>query len=85
MRLKLVTLVVLGLAIAGCSKLTKENYDSLEMGMTKSEVEAVIGKADNCSEAIGTLSCLWGREESKNIKITFMADKAVTFSYDGLE
>ncbi len=85
MKSKLLLLALLGLAITGCSKLTKENYDALEMGMTKSEVEAVIGKADNCSETIGTLSCLWGSEEGKNIKITFMADKAVTFSYDGLE
>lgn len=34
------------LALAGCSgdKLTKANYDKINMGMTESEVEAILGR-----------------------------------------
>lgn len=85
MKRKLLLVALTSILVVGCSKLTKENYDALKMGMAKSEIEAIIGKADNCSETLGTLSCLWGSEDSKNVKITFMADKAVTFSYEGLE
>jgi len=34
---------------------------------------------------MGAVSCVWGNEEAKHVKIVFMGDKAVTFSYDGLE
>ena len=55
------------------------------MGMSQDEVSSVIGAADNCSKTMGAVSCVWGNEEAKHVKIVFMGDKAVTFSYDGLE
>ena len=78
--------VILGTAIllSACSKLTKENYDLLEMGMSQEEVQAVIGKPDNCSETLGTQSCIWGSDAGKYIKITFIANNATTFSNNGL-
>lgn len=84
MKNRIITLVVGALLLAGCSKLNKENYDKLETGMSQAEVEAVIGTADNCSKSLGTVSCLWGDENGKNVKVVFMADKAIGFSYDGL-
>jgi len=43
------------------------------------------GCSNNCSKTMGAVSCVWGNEEAKHVKIVFMGDKAVTFSYDGLE
>ena len=77
-------LLFFALLITACSKLTKENYDKLGMGMALKEVEAVLGSHDNCSSALGTQSCLWGDENGKYIKVSFVADAAVTFSSDGL-
>jgi len=85
MKTKLALLALGALALAGCSKLTKENYDKLEMGMTQDEVEEILGSADNCGKTMGTMACTWGSEDSKFVKIMFMGDKAVTFTYDGLK
>ena len=82
---KLTMLAAAVLLLVGCSKLTKENYELLEMGMSQEEVQAVIGAPDNCSETLGTKSCIWGSEEGKNITITFIGDNATTFSNDGLQ
>lgn len=72
------------LLLTGCSKLNKENYDKLEMGMSLQEIEAVLGSHDNCSSALGTQSCLWGKENGTYIKVSFVAGAAVTFSSEGL-
>ncbi len=77
--------VLLLLLVVGCSRLTKENYDALKMGMELSEVESIIGGASECSETVGTKSCHWGDLDGKHVKINFVAGKAVTFSYEGLE
>ncbi|BDX06397.1 DUF3862 domain-containing protein [Planctobacterium marinum] len=82
---KLFVILGAGLLLSACSKLTKENYELLEMGMSQEEIQAVIGKPDNCSETLGTKSCIWGSEEGKNITITFIGDNATTFSNDGLQ
>ncbi len=70
--------------LSGCSKLTKINYEKLEIGMSQDEVKAIIGSSDNCSKTMGTLTCIWGDEENKHIKIRFIADAAVTFSNNKL-
>ncbi|KGK00643.1 hypothetical protein [Thalassotalea sp. ND16A] len=70
--------------LSACSKLTKDNYQQLEVGMSEGEVKAILGSADNCSQNIGTLTCVWGDEESKHIKVRFIADAAITFSNNGL-
>ena len=84
MKLKTIATIVGALALTACSKLSKENYDKLEMGMSQNEVESVLGGADNCSKTMGTMACTWGNEESKYVKIVFMGDKAITFNYSGL-
>jgi len=84
MILKRLVILSLLLTLSACSKLTKENYDALEVGMTRNEVEAIIGGADNCSETLGTMSCVWGNEQGKHVKALFMADKAVSYSFNGL-
>ena len=84
--MKLITIAALAtMVLSACSKLTQKNYDSLEMGMTQEQVEKIIGSADNCSETLGTRSCLWGSEEGTYVKVSFVAKRAVTFSHEGLK
>lgn len=71
--------------LSACSKLTKENYDMLELGMSGDEVNAVLGQPDNCSETLGTKSCIWGSEQGTFIKVSFVADNAATFSNNGIK
>ena len=84
MKTRITILAIGALLLAGCSKLNKENYDKLEAGMSQEEVEALIGGADECSKTMGTVSCIWGDKNGKNVKAVFMADKAIGFSFDGL-
>lgn len=76
----LATLILLG----ACSKLTQDNYNQVKAGMTYDEVATILGSADQCDQAVGTKSCRWGNE-SKNIKITFLADRATVFSNRGIQ
>ena len=80
-RLKLLIVALLAtlLLTVGCSKLTKENYDKLKMGMEYSEVVALLGEPDSGTESMGFKSCIWG-DESKNITVQFVADKIMVFS-----
>ena len=71
------------LLLAGCSKLSMENYIQLKVGMSYQEVTAIIGDASSCEEVIGTRSCVWG-DDSKSVKAGFVADKAIAFSHKGL-
>jgi hypothetical protein len=79
--------LVLFLAIAGlaaCSKVTSENYNKLESGMTYTEVTVILGGPDSCSEALGTKSCVWG-DDKHNITVSFIADKMIAASGTGLK
>ena len=78
-------------ALAGCSKVTQENYGKIESGMTLSDVEAILGKGKEeagIGGAIGDLAAsgkvlTWG-DEQKSITVTFANDKVVTKSQKGL-
>lgn len=41
-----ILLIVLATLLIGCSKLNKENYDKLKVGMGYEEVVAILGKPD---------------------------------------
>jgi hypothetical protein len=71
------------LLTAGCSKITKENYDKLKVGQNYSEVVKILGKADECSGALGIKDCRWG-DDSKHISVKFAGNKAVLFSAKGI-
>ena len=71
------------LAVCGCSKVSKENYEKLSLGMSYQDVVSILGKPDNCQEKMGTKSCTWG-SESKNISLKFIADKLAYRSKEGL-
>lgn len=69
--------------VAGCSKLTRENYDAVKVGMDYQEVTQLLGEPDKCDGALGGKNCIWGNEE-KNITIKFVADKVALPSMKGL-
>lgn len=71
------------LMTVGCGKLTKENYAKIKAGMGYDEVVDILGKADDCSSAIGMMDCTWG-DKDKNINIKFAGQKVMFFSMHGL-
>lgn len=71
------------LLTVGCSKLTKDNYDKLKVGLDYSEVVKILGPADECSGAIGIKNCRWG-DDKKYIKVKFAGNKVAIFSGHGL-
>ena len=75
--------LLLYLVLFGCSKLNRENYDKIEVGMDYQEVVSIIGDPDKCDAAMGSKNCVWGNE-NKKITIKFIADKVVVPSMKGL-
>lgn len=83
MRMRLTILLCGLLVLAACSKVNPANYAKLAVGMSKAEVETLLGSPAACSGALGLSSCTWGDEKSY-ISVQFAADKALVFSADGL-
>lgn len=84
---RLITLLAAALMISliftGCSKVNRENYDKIKVGMAYFQVIELIGEPDKCDAALGMKNCVWGNE-TKNITINFIADKVVLPSMKGL-
>lgn len=83
-KLFLLALLTTLFLISGCSKVTKGNYEKLEMGMEYNEVTALLGNPDSCTESIGVKSCIWG-DGTRNIKVNFLGDQIVIISSTGLK
>jgi hypothetical protein len=81
--LMILSLAAMVLCGTGCSKLTKQNYDKLKVGMEYKEVTALLGDAPACDAAMGAKSCTWGGEQ-KNITVNFVADKVVFMTCKGI-
>jgi len=79
----LIALIAVSLLV-GCSKINKDNYDKIQVGMTYDEVEAILGRPDEAKDVIGTRSCVWGKAP-ETISITFVGDKVVFHSAEGLK
>ncbi|TMO79040.1 DUF3862 domain-containing protein [Pseudoalteromonas sp. S3776] len=76
-------IIAAALSLAACSKVSLENYEKIEVGMDRAEVEAILGSADNCVEKTLHTNCVWG-DESKNIEITLVSDKVTIYSKHGI-
>jgi hypothetical protein len=72
------------LLLTGCSPLNQENYAQLQPGMSKAEVERLLGGPDECSAALGVASCTWG-DEQRFISVQYAGDKVLMFSAKGLK
>lgn len=81
--MKKLLIIAATLSLAACSKVSLENYEKIEVGMDKSEVEAILGSADNCVEKTLHTNCVWG-DDSKNIEITLVSDKVTIYSKHGI-
>jgi len=79
MKMRMIVLLVVVVILAGCSKLTVDNYAKIKTGIEYSEVVNILGKPDSCSEALFVKSCIWGNEQ-KNITVNFVSDKAILSS-----
>lgn len=83
MAMRTMILVIALLTLAACSKVNQDNYSKLSAGMTKAEVESLLGSPTECSGAVGLSSCTWG-DEKAGISVQFAADKVVVYSGNGL-
>jgi len=77
------TLMALCIALAGCSKITSENYAKLQTGMPYAEVTTILGSPQSCDDTLGFKSCTWGDDKS-HVKAKFVADKLVLHSAENL-
>lgn len=82
--LRSLTVLSLCVALAACSKLTQENYAKLEAGMTRVQVEQLLGKPTECSGALGISSCTWG-DENRFVSVQFASDRVVMYAGQGLQ
>ena len=67
----------------GCSKISTETYDQIQMGMQYEDIIALLGKADQCDGAMGIKNCTWG-DEDRYIAVSFAGGKVILFSAHGL-
>lgn len=84
MSLRSIALLSLCVLLAACSKVNQENYSKLSSGMSKAEVETLLGKPTDCSGALGMSSCTWGDQKSF-ISVQYAGDKVLMFSGQGLK
>lgn len=73
------------LALSACSKLTTENYDKVKVGMSFEEVSALLGKADECNDAMVARSCRWGDPAQRHIVVNFVGNSVVLKSAEKLQ
>lgn len=81
---RVLALFALCLALAGCNKLTLENYKKIETGMSRVAVEQVLGQPEKCTGAAGMASCTWG-DEQRFVSVQYAADKVVLYTEQGLQ
>ncbi|MCG8549422.1 MAG: DUF3862 domain-containing protein [Desulfobacterales bacterium] len=79
----LVIVLLCAVIFLGCSKITRENFDKIKMGMGYEEVVGIIGEPDACDGALGAKKCIWG-DETKNITVSFMGERVIFPAMKGL-
>jgi hypothetical protein len=84
MKVKTILGMSLLLALLACSKLTLENYNKIQAGMSYDEVIGLIGPPEKCDDVMGLRSCAWG-DEKHSINVTFAANKVLLFSSSNLK
>ena len=84
MKLRSLALLSFCVLLAACSKINQRNYSKLSTGMTKAEVEQLLGTPTDCSGALGMSSCTWGDQKSF-ISVQYAGDKVLIFSGQGLK
>ena len=81
---RIVLAMGLMLALAGCSKLTLENYNKINVGMGYDEVTQLIGEPEQCDDVMGIRHCTWG-DETRSAQVNFVAGQVLIFSSSNLK
>lgn len=84
MSLRSLALLACCVLLVACNKVNQENFSRLKPGMSRVEVEQLLGAPAECAGALGFSSCTWGDERSF-ISIQFGNDKVLVFSGAGLK
>ncbi len=84
MSLRVVALLAGCLLLVACNKVNQDNYAQLKPGMSKDEVQSLLGKPTECAGALGMSSCTWG-DEQRFISVQYAGDKVLMFSGKGLK
>ncbi|MNJ77081.1 hypothetical protein D3C77_744970 [compost metagenome] len=72
------------LLLGACNNtVTQDNYARLSSGMSRAEVETLLGKPKHCSGALGLSSCTWG-DAARFISVQYAGDRVLLFSAQGL-
>jgi hypothetical protein len=88
----LIGLLTVWLGLSGCSKITRDNYDKIQVGMKGSEVKKVLGdsteKTNSASVNLGIVdfsgeTLIW-RDGQQSITVVFMNDQVILKSQVGL-
>jgi len=79
-----VLIITVAALLAGCNKLSKENYSRLKVGMEYDEVVSIFGKPDSCSDTYVAKGCKWG-DERKNVTIGFIDDKVIFYQSTNID
>lgn len=82
--MRYLVMVFVAFLMVGCSNLSKEKYDKIQMGMAYPKVIEILGKADKCDAMAGMSDCTWG-DEKRFIKVKFVADKVIFMQSQGVE
>lgn len=74
------------LVLTGCGdrRLTMDNYERLSTGMTRAEVEAILGDPSECSGVVLFDNCRWGSNE-RFIQAQFVDGEVMAYQYRGLK
>ena len=84
MSFRALALIAACVLLVACNKVNQANYSKLQPGMSKSEVEQLLGAPSECAGALGITSCTWGDEQSM-ISVQFAGDQVLMFSGKGLK
>jgi len=84
MSLRSIALLSFCVLLAACNKINQENYSHIKAGMTKAEVEKLLGGPTDCSGALGMSSCTWG-DKNSFISVQYAGEKVVMYSGQGLK
>lgn len=86
MSFRAAALIGVCLLLAACNKVNQENFSKIRAGMTKAEVERLLGQPSECAGALGFASCTWGEEaQGPFVSIQFGDDKVLIYSGKGLK
>ena len=73
------TLCIASLTVlAGCNKLTEDNYSKLKMGMERKEVERIFGTPKECQSAFKATNCSW-QEGDTTLQVQFVESKVLSY------